>query len=240
MSIRPTEKTVFFLHIPKCAGTTLTEEIIKKQFKPHQLIIFYGEGTQVLIDRLKKMPGKKQKKIKCIAGHFAFGIHRFYTARPVTYITMLRDPVERVISHYYYVLRRNDHYLHQIVKEKHYTLREYVENKLTGEVNNGQTRLLAGIGWGAEFGKCPPAMLDQARENLEKYFTAVGISERFDEFIRLVSRKLDWEVPPYRKKNVSGNRLKLNDIDGETLGIIEHYNRLDLELYRYTASQLEE
>jgi hypothetical protein len=112
ISIRPTEKTVFFLHIPKCAGTTLTEEIIKKQFKPPQLIIFYEGGTQVLIDRLKKMPGKEQKKIKCIAGHFAFGIHRFYTARPCTYITLLRDPVERVISHYYYVLRRNDHYLH--------------------------------------------------------------------------------------------------------------------------------
>ncbi|MCX6584412.1 MAG: hypothetical protein NT166_29940 [Candidatus Aminicenantes bacterium] len=35
-SLDAAEKTVFFLHIPKCAGTTLTEDIIKKRFHPHE------------------------------------------------------------------------------------------------------------------------------------------------------------------------------------------------------------
>lgn len=235
-SLLEEEKTVFFLHIPKCAGTTLTEEIIKKKFKPHQLIIFYQQGTQELIRRLKEMPLREQKKIKCIAGHFAFGIHHFYTARPVTYITLLRDPVERVISHYYYVLRRTDHYLHNTVHEKKYSLKEYLENKLSVELNNGQTRILAGIGWGAQFGQCTPAMLDQAKENLHNYFSVVGISEQFTQFIGKVNLKLGWKIPPFQKQNVSENRLKQEDIDGETLEIIKHYNRLDLELYRYACS----
>lgn len=228
----PAKETIFFLHIPKCAGTTLTEEIIKKRFKPEELIIFYEQGTKVLIDRLKGMSEKEQKKIRCVAGHFAFGIHKYYTARPATYITLLRDPIERVISHYYFVLRNENHYLHRTVKEKNYTLKEYIENKLTIELNNGQTRIVAGIGWGAEFGKCPPSMLEQAKENLKNHFNAVGVSERFDDFLQLLNHKFGWKPPAYEKQNVSDNRLKKQDIDNETLAVIEKYNRLDMELYR--------
>jgi hypothetical protein len=227
------KETIFFLHIPKCAGTTLTEEIIKKRFKSHERIIFYEHSTGVLIDQLKGMAEKEQKKVRCIAGHFAFGIHKYYSARPATYITLLRDPIQRVISHYYFVLRNENHYLHKTVKEKNYTLKEYIENKLTIELNNGQTRILAGIGWGAEFGKCPASMLEQAKENLETHFTAVGVSEKFNEFLQLLNHKLGWEIPKYERQNVSENRLKLEEIDPETLAVVEKYNRLDMELYRY-------
>jgi hypothetical protein len=229
------EKAIFFLHIPKCAGTTLTEEIIKKKFKPHESIIFYEHGTQVLIDLLKGMSQKEQGKIKCIAGHFAFGIHRYYTAGPAAYITLLRDPIERVISHYYYVLRREDHYLHQTAVGEKLTLKEYMENQLSIELNNGQTRVLAGIGWGAPYGKCPDSMLEQAKANLKNHFAAIGISEQFDEFLQLLNHKLGWVIPEYKSKNVSENRLKIENIDKKTLAVIEKYNRLDIELYRYVG-----
>lgn len=230
------EKAVFFLHIPKCAGTTLTEEIIKKKFKPHESIIFYEHGTGALIDRLKGMSQKEQRKIKCIAGHFAFGIHRYYTAGPATYVTLLRDPIERVISHYYFVLRRKDHYLHKIVKKEGYTLEEYVENKLTVELNNGQTRILAGIGWGAEFGKCTGTMFEKAKENLETYFTVVGLSERFDDFLELLNRKIGWEIPEYQNRNVRQRGRGTTGIDCKTLEVIRKYNRFDIELYNYARS----
>jgi hypothetical protein len=229
------DKAVFFLHIPKCAGTTLTEEIIKKKFKPHESIIFYEHGTQVLIDHLKGMSQKEQGKIKCIAGHFAFGIHRYYTAGPAAYITLLRDPIERVISHYYYVLRREDHYLHQTAVGKKLTLKEYMEDQLSIELNNGQTRVLAGIGWGAPYGKCPDSMLEQAKKNVKNHFAAVGVSEQFDEFLQILNQTLGWRIPDYKKKNVSFNRLKKQEIDPQTLNTIEQYNRLDLELYRYAV-----
>ena len=99
---KSSDRTVFFLHIPKCAGSTLSFEIIKKQFKPDQFIFFYDLGYPVVVDRLKGMSRSEQEKIECVAGHLFFGIHRYYIARPTTYITILRDPVERVISHYYF------------------------------------------------------------------------------------------------------------------------------------------
>ncbi|MCK4761354.1 MAG: sulfotransferase family 2 domain-containing protein [Candidatus Aminicenantes bacterium] len=229
------EQTIFFLHIPKCAGTTLTEEIIKKEYLPEELIIFYEHGTGELIRLLQEMPRREQEKIKCFAGHYAYGVHKYYTARPAAYLTLLRDPCERVVSHYYDVLRRENHYLHKAVagkKEKSLTLKEYVENKLSIELDNGQTRILAGVGWGAGFGECSAAMLEQAKKNLET-FAAVGISEEFEAYLDLINKKFGWEIPAYDRRNVAGNRPEKESLDRETLSVLEQYNALDIELYDY-------
>jgi hypothetical protein len=224
-------QTILFLHIPKCAGTTLTEEIIKKNYSPRELLIFYERGTEALIECLQAMSRRKQKKIRCIAGHFAFGIHRYLTARPAVYITLLRDPIERVVSHYYHTLRHQEHYLHQQVTEKNYSLKEYVRRGLSKELNNGQTRILAGIGWGVEYGRCTRAMLEQAKENIEKHFAAVGISERFDVFLQHLAESFNWKIPVYEKRNMGAGRMDKGEVDHETLEVIKEYNQLDIELY---------
>lgn len=228
------DKTVFFLHIPKCAGITLLAEVIQKKYRPKESILFYGHSTEALIRMLQQMSQKQQKKIKCIAGHFAYGVHEFYKARPPAYITLLRDPIDRVISHYYYVMRTEDHYLHKMIKEENLSLKEYVEKNLSIELNNGQTRILAGIGSDAVNGECSEAMLNQAKQNLAA-FTAVGISERFDAFMELLNNKLGWKIPQTVRHNAAPHRLTKEDLDRETLKTIEEHNTYDIELYRYVC-----
>ncbi len=231
---KPSDQTLFFLHIPKCAGTTFTEEIIKRRYSPDELIIFYGHGTQELIKLLQNMSLEEQERIKCIAGHYAYGIHKYYSARSATYITLLRNPVERVISHWFYVLRRKDHYLHQVIAEKNLSLKQYMEEKISIELNNGQTRILAGIGWGAKFGECSQQMLAQAKKNLDT-FEVVGISKKFDAFLKLIKRKFAWEIPLFKSRNIAPNHLKEKALDQETIATIKQYNTLDVELYQYAC-----
>lgn len=227
------KKTIFFLHIPKCAGTTLTEEIIKSRYSAEQLLIFYHHGTETLINDLKAMPLARQKKIRCIAGHFAFGIHNYFTPRPIAYITILRDPIERVISHYYYILRCPKHPYYEKITSNHYTLKDYVEKFQNMEMDNGQTRILAGIGWGGPFGGCSRNILDKARENLDTHFAAVGISERFDDFLAVLSFLFDWDIKRYTPRNITEDRAKKEELDRDTLEAIIKYNQLDMELYEY-------
>ena len=229
---RTKSTTLLFLHIPKCAGTTLTEEILVKRYSSKEIIVFYELGTTALIDRLKSMSKREQRMVKCIAGHFAYGIHKFYQARPCSYITVLREPLDRVVSHYYYVLRRTDHYMHKEVTEKGISLKQYVEGGLSTELDNGQTRILAGIGQGAPFGKSTEAMLEKAREHLDR-FDLVGITEEFDGFLELLGRKMGWKISRIADKNVTQNRTQINNLDKDTLDVIKHYTRFDRELYQH-------
>ena len=72
-------------------------------------------------------------------------------------------------------------------------LKEYVEQGLSVELNNGQTRLLSGKEHGYEFGNTPEELLTLSIENIENHFSLVGLVERFDESLLLMKKILGYE-----------------------------------------------
>ena len=119
-------KSVIFLHIPKVGGTTVNR-IIDRQYKPNTIYRVRDDDSrhkriQDCVDEFKLLPSSEKEEIEVVMGHMGFGIHNFLP-QPSVYITMLRDPVERVISYYYYVLRTSNHYLYQKVTSEKNELR---------------------------------------------------------------------------------------------------------------------
>lgn len=235
-SMSPAHQTVIFLHIPKTAGVTL-KLIINRQFHETEIFRIYGDELilQEAGDTLNEVDEKTRMTFKLIYGHFQYGLHK-HLKQTVSYFTFLRDPIERVISQYYYVKRDRDHLLHDKVHNHNMSLDEYLISGITTEVNNGQTRLISGEDHLHAYGKCTPGLLELAKKNIQSHFSVVGFLERFDESIILLKLHYGWKNMQYFVRNVSKNRQPRSEFSKATIAIIEKYNELDFELYEFAKN----
>jgi len=231
---------VLFLHIPKAGGQTLGELVYANTrsatagsdgdglFKDGVAYLGYG----FLKERPLEVPGHvlpllRREDLRAVIGHFWFGLHE-HVARPSVYVTALRDPVERVLSLYYY-LRLQDSM----------TLDRFVAEPPFPEVDNDQTRRIAGAD--PEVGGCTPALLEAARENLRRRFAVAGTIERLDELAVLLQRKLGWRGPmEWQPRNVNPDRPAAASLPRATVEAIRRRNELDFELWRYASERMDE
>ena len=168
----------------------------------------------------------------------SFGWHELLP-QPCTYITILRDPVDLVISHYYYVLRQDGHHLRDEIVARNMSLGDYVSSGISLTVNDGQTRLLSGVNEDLGFGECTSETLETAKNNISTHFAVVGLTEEFDRTLMLLKREFGWGMPFYVKQNVTRNRPSRDDVSFEDLRLVEKYNELDVELYEYAKANFE-
>jgi len=152
------------------------------------------------------------------------------------YITMLRDPVSRVISYYYYLIERGSKSC-QYIERNELDVADFIRDGLVWHgvphTDNLQTRLLSGVGNTIPFGECSTKMLEQAKQNIEKYFAVVGLTETFDDSILLMRQKLGWGLPVYWYQNKTTKRPRKEEHPSEAIDVIREYNKLDLELYDF-------
>jgi hypothetical protein len=228
-------ETIVLVHIQKTAGTTL-RRILERRYPPESIYHCYLKTNQEARDGFAQLPAEAKHRVRCVLGHVYFGFGELVPS-PVTYLTILRDPVERILSLYHYILRQPDHRLHAEMTAQHTTLEEFVSRDDEVEVNNMQTRMIAGyLGDGA----VPPEMIAAAQANLENRFLLAGITERFDEFLMLINRELAWPREFFESKNVDPNRSHRTNLPDSVVDTINAHNQLDLDLYAFADRRLDE
>jgi len=137
------------MHLPKAGGTTLHSIIYKQypalytpEWKNQKSIADSEVFEKGLIESLDPI---------YYWGHVGFGIHH-YLPSPFSYYSMMRHPVDRVISAYTFYIQNKWHYRNQIIADL--KLEEFVRTlsdpayppKHNGlEMDNAQSRLIAGI-----------------------------------------------------------------------------------------------
>jgi hypothetical protein len=231
LDLKRMNPTLIYVHIPKTAGTTLYS-ILKKNFERARIFFSHSAAD------LASLPAEERVRLQLIRGHFPYGIHRCLS-QPFEYITILRDPIERTISNYYYVLRSPDHHLHNRLVTQKIGLKEYVIESSNKQLDNGQTRMISGDGFQAPFGRCGRELLEQAKHNLQHSFSVVGLTERFDETVLLMARRFGWKRTHYVRRNTTEKRLPGEQLDPEILEAVRALNALDLELYAFATTLFE-
>ena len=223
-------EALIFLHIPKTAGTTLNR-IIEWQYNPLSIFTLDPYRIRATAERFKTLSEERRRRIRVVRGHLYYGLHEFLP-QGATYITLLREPVARFLSSYYFILRRPLHPLHRKLKRERLGVEDYL--RLIPHRHNFQCSLIAGV---ENTATGDERLLDIAKENLIKSFSVVGICERFEESLMLMAKTFRWEVPFYENRKISKNR---SPVDRSSIEMIRENNRLDLELYEFAKKLFDE
>jgi len=216
-----------FVHIQKTAGKTL-RQILRRQYA--------GPGRSVHVPNYFPKPDlhwatvdelveRRPPELEVAHGHMLFVPSRW--PRDSRFVTILRDPVERTISHYYWVNER---------RGSRSGLGS-IEDALEATVpDNLQVRVLSGAN---PSGPVTSAMADEAIGSLDR-FSVVGLTSRFDETLVLLGRAFGWRTAAYERINSTNSRVPRDALDAATLARIDEHNRYDQQLYAVAAARFDE
>jgi hypothetical protein len=171
-----------------------------------------GAGAATSIARaLRRTP-----RPRAVVGQIPLRVLRENLPQGTTYITMLRDPVERAAAH----LRRRG------------TSEQSLEEMLVQpQSSNLQTRFFCNDP--DPLGELPSDALDQAKASLEQ-LAVVGLEERFDESLALFQVALGTNAAGADPRN--GRRRAGRDLEPAQRTLIEQANSLDVELYEHART----
>jgi uncharacterized membrane protein YkvA (DUF1232 family) len=229
---------VYFLHIEKTAGVSV-HKVLTERFEP-------GDICPARLDSdIAGTDARSLAPYRLYSGHFT-GAFPDFLGMQLRTVTLLRDPIQRSISHYAHIRRDPGAAHHQLAQSL--SLKEFCLHPLTRPlIEDYQTRFLAGAVLEDPLRRTAPAdlprsederalLLSRARARLAAC-AAVGATEHLATTLALFCEVLGLSqtvATPF--ENPSYNRPK--DIDHATLSIIRELTRRDAVLYQEAVRML--
>jgi len=226
--------TLVFLHLPKTGGITLREILLRRI--GHRPVLRMDE-PDLHAQWLRAQPEAWRARLALVHGHIYYGVHELLP-RPCLYMTMLRDPLERVLSYYSFIREAADHHLHAQVREGNLNLAGCIRRGLTVELDNFQVRALTSLrNIHVPFGGVTREMLTEAKAHLDG-MSLVGVTEQFDASLAHFCRALRWPRVAAPVANRTVARVQARDLDPADLALVREQNRLDAELHAHATRLL--
>jgi hypothetical protein len=235
-----------FVHVPRTGGGSASDAISQ------------GYARMKSAGNAQRNPDKTESYLRGLAvetklpqvigDHIPLGLYRRYLPRDTRYMTFLRDPVERVLSHHWLYACAAKERTREIWERlaaldgrvdltgvEDYTLEEGLARGLP-VFDNLQVRYLCGAT--SVFGPLERQATKRARQHVSRFFF-VGISERLDESLVMLARALGTAPLPYvrRHSGVGGGRPAVDD---SLRALVAEHNRADIELYREARKRFDE
>lgn len=243
------DRPLFFLHVPKTAGTTLIQ-VIEQQFDEREI------ARWLYPFRLVDTPADFFRRPHYFHGHVDYALMReLLPHKPVT-MTVLRQPVERYLSHFGNHKRVSFEQIPDISREvfdalQQTTLADFVWNPspilgtLAQYFQNLQAKLLASelstddlevrnAQIRANEYVLPTPGLADALARLDQELAFVGLTERFQESLFLMAYTFGWfPATEYKNFNTAQPRPQQGALPADLLQEIGRLNALDQQLYEH-------
>jgi len=223
--------TAFFLHVPKTGGTSLRKMLEGTAGRRNVLGIYDWDTEQEML----RADRATFESYRLVVGHFRIAM--WLRTPELRLITLLREPVDRVASHYRYARSWDKDRFHD--EAKRLPLVEFALADLGRSLNNCQTHSLstADVPMTCEelrahppYGGLTAADADAAIAYLEHPSVLPGLQEAFAESVALASVWLEIEPPAVVEVNRSPDRAGERLRPAERAAIAEK-NALDVRVY---------
>ncbi len=228
-------KPLLFIHIPKTAGTSFLV-MLQNLFGDHRVLRLAMEDPH-LAQRLDSLSAGGLGDYSCVNGHFAAHIFAAAFERYEPF-TLLRNPVQRVLSLYRFLRRHPAEVLAAQGLRPDFSFDDFIDARhpqLFEQIHNGMTRMLSGIQAASDPQAAlfwtlddQPAALEGALATLQRI--EFGLVEQFEATHALLRER--WGIPyalaPMRL-NTTGTGEAEADV-GRIRRIVER-NQLDIALY---------
>ena len=229
------DDALFFLHIYKCAGGSLTH-ILMRAFPDEKTLLCHNA------DELFDLSPRELATYVYIHGHVGYKLMDYYPARKKPlWITMLRDPMERAVSHFFFKRQTHDSQVAmgfdstelQFIMDNDFDT--FARSHFPG-ANNMQARTLF-LRRGEKWPQLPyteDEIIEILSDRLLNECIFFGLAERFQESLQLLYYTLGWrpyELETTTRYHVTHDRLSVDDLSPETIEVIHDHNRIDFAIH---------
>jgi hypothetical protein len=237
-----------FLHIPKCGGSSL-----------HKLLAAHFRSTKICPmrhNRLESIKPQALAKYQLFSGHFTWESVDKFIPGPKSIVTILREPVRRLLSSYYFgrshtwrFIRKHPHFseapaaydLHGMAYRpaKELELEQYLDS---------QYHHLSGlmVRWIGGGDGSPDEMLARAKLHLSQ-MASVGLLEDMESSVEGIFNAWSLPCPTAIPKELDQSQLAnmypwleavdIQELSSSVSDMLQEICALDIELYEY-ARQL--
>ena len=187
-------ETLFFVHIPKCAGSSF-RQVLKRWFGAGALCVDTHDPA-VLARAVEQSEGPP----RALAGHMPFGLHAGLPLRPC-YVSLVRHPLDRFVSFHGHARRTPSHPMHPAASRL--GLEAFYDFSLENARARGST-----VGVQCYF-LSRSRSFEAARAVIDRRYALVAPTERYAEFVAALAHRFGRPAPTLEPRNVGQDGIDL-------------------------------
>jgi hypothetical protein len=240
-----------FVHIPKTAGLTF-RALLANHFDVRETYPRPDEWWWVARDTDANLA-----RYRLFNGHYVYSAGE--RLRKPVHVTMLRHPLDRLISTYHYLRQNPNSFQYDYVSGRKLTLEEFLEDPVTAraqrdwqsgfvgsvplaELMGHQARMTDLAAWtGAETRSFYPSLgSGVAIERLES-FAMFGLCERFQDAVYMLHYVFGWKpAKEYQSFNIAGRGSRRAELSPALIDGVLERNAEDVALYARATTLFDE